>query len=254
MFLRKIITAVPNTLTLCNLISGCLACICAFSFDRTIGHVFGTDINGRQLAWILVGLAAVFDFFDGAAARWLHAPSPLGKELDSLADLVSFGVAPSLLLYNILQVWTGSWWIPFVAVFIPAMGALRLAKFNLDDSQATEFKGLPIPANAIFWIGATAWMQSHATQWMHTHVYWGNLIVCAVVFLVAMLMVSDMRMFSFKLKNFRIGENLFRYILLIAAVIFVATFGVEGFAYTIILYFFLSIANDARRRLASPRP
>ena len=238
MFLRKIITSVPNTLTLCNLVSGCLACICAFSFDSDIEALGG--LNGRQLAWILVGLAAVFDFIDGAAARWLHAPSPLGKELDSLADLVSFGVAPSLLLYNILSVWTGSWWIPFVSLFIPAMGALRLAKFNLDDSQATEFKGLPIPANAIFWIGATAWMQSHAREWMHTHVYWGNLIVSAVIIIVALLMVCDMRMFSLKLKNFRIGDNLLRYILLLAAVAFVSIFGVEGFAYTIILYFLLS--------------
>jgi CDP-diacylglycerol--serine O-phosphatidyltransferase len=238
MFFRRIVTSVPNTLTLCNLVSGCLACICAFSFDHNIDSLWG--LNGRQLAWILVGLAAVFDFFDGAAARWLHAPSPLGKELDSLADLVSFGVAPSLLLYNILSVWTGSWWIPFVALFIPAMGALRLAKFNLDDSQATEFKGLPIPANAIFWIGATAWMQSHAGEWMHTHVYWGNLIVSAVIIVVALLMVCDMRMFSFKLKNFGIGDNLLRYILLIAAVAFVGGFGVEGFAYTIILYFLLS--------------
>lgn len=238
MFLRKIITSVPNTLTLCNLVSGCLACICAFSFDSDIEALGG--LNGRQLAWILVGLAAVFDFFDGAAARWLHAPSPLGKELDSLADLVSFGVTPSLLLYNILSVWTGSWWIPFVSLFIPAMGALRLAKFNLDDSQATEFKGLPIPANAIFWIGATAWMQSHAREWMHTHVYWGNLIVSAVIIIVALLMVCDMRMFSLKLKNFRIGDNLLRYILLLAAVAFVSIFGVEGFAYTIILYFLLS--------------
>ena len=145
-----------------------------------------------------------------------------------------------MLLYNILSVWTGSWWIPFVALFIPAMGALRLAKFNLDDSQATEFKGLPIPANAIFWIGATAWMQSHAGEWMHAHVYWGNLIVSAVIIIVALLMVSDMRMFSLKLKNFRIGDNLLRYILIVAAVAFVAIFGVEGFAYTIILYFLLS--------------
>lgn len=241
MFLRKIITAVPNTLTLCNLISGCLACICSFSFQDNVVTLFGTDINGRQLAWILVGLAAVFDFFDGAAARWLHAPSPLGKELDSLADLVSFGVAPSMLLYNILQVWTGSWWIPFVALFIPAMGALRLAKFNLDDSQATEFKGLPIPANAIFWIGATAWMQSHGVDWMHQHVYWGNVIVAICIVAVALLMVCNMRMFSLKLKNFRIGDNFMRYILIIGAVIFVCSFGVEGFAYTIILYLLLSV-------------
>lgn len=238
--IRRIITSVPNFLTCCNLLSGCLACICAFSFDDTV--LWG--INGRQMAWIMVGVAAVFDFFDGAAARLLHAPSPLGKELDSLADLVSFGVAPSMLLYNILQVWTGSWWVPFVALFIPAMGALRLAKFNLDDSQATEFKGLPIPANAIFWIGATAWMQSHGLEWMHQHVYLGNVLVSAVIIGVALMMVSNMRMFSLKLKNFRIGDNLMRYILLLGAVVFVAGFGVEGFAYTIILYVVLAMIND----------
>lgn len=238
--LRRIITSVPNFLTCCNLLSGCLACICSFSFEDT---VMGS-INGRQMAWILVGLAAVFDFFDGAAARILRAPSPLGKELDSLADLVSFGVAPSLLLYNILQVWTGSWWVPFVALFIPAMGALRLAKFNLDDSQTTEFKGLPIPANAIFWIGATAWMQSHGLEWMHEHVYWGNLICCVVIIGVALLMVSNMRMFSLKLKNFRIGDNFMRYLLLLGAAFFVAFSGVEGFAYTIIFYFVLSVINN----------
>lgn len=246
--LRRIITSVPNFLTCCNLLSGCLACICAFSFNHDIEQLGG--LNGRQLAWILVGLASVFDFFDGAAARWLNAPSPLGKELDSLADLVSFGVAPSLLLYNILQVWTDSWWIPFVALFIPAMGALRLAKFNIDDSQATEFKGLPIPANAIFWIGATAWMQSHAQEWIKSHVYWGNLIVSVVIIGVALMMVMDMRMFSLKLKNFRIGENLFRYLLLIGAAIFVGVFGVEGFAYTIILYFVLSVLALARKKSA----
>lgn len=238
--IRRIITSVPNFLTCCNLLSGCLACICAFSFDDTV--LWG--VNGRQMAWIMVGVAAVFDFFDGAAARLLHAPSPLGKELDSLADLVSFGVAPSMLLYNILQVWTGSWWVPFVALFIPAMGALRLAKFNLDDSQATEFKGLPIPANAIFWIGATAWMQSHGLEWMHQHVYLGNVLASAVIIGVALMMVSNMRMFSLKLKNFRIGDNLMRYILLLGAVVFVASFGVEGFAYTIILYVVLAMIND----------
>ena len=117
-------------------------------------------------------------------------------------------------------------------------------------TQATEFKGLPIPANAIFWIGATAWMQSHAQEWIKSHVYWGNLIVSVVIIGVALMMVMDMRMFSLKLKNFRIGENLFRYLLLIGAAIFVGVFGVEGFAYTIILYFVLSVLALARKKSA----
>ena len=246
--LRKIITSVPNTLTCCNLICGALACIFAFSAYDVFPELCG--LNGRQIVWILIGAAAFFDFFDGAAARMLHAPSPLGKELDSLADLVSFGMAPAMLLYNILMVWSESWWIPYVSLFIPAMGALRLAKFNLDDSQSTIFKGLPIPANAIFWIGATAWMQSHAKEWMAEHLYWGNLIISLAIVLISILMVTDMRMFSLKLKNFRIGENFWRYILLAAAIIFVVGFGVEGFAYTIILYFILSLC--AQKQLGHP--
>ena len=172
----------------------------------------------------------------------LHAPSPLGKELDSLSDLVSFGMAPAMLLYNILVDWSNSVWIPYISLIIPVMGALRLAKFNLDESQSTIFKGLPIPANAIFWVGATAWMGSHA--------YVGNLLMVVIIVGVSLLMVTDLRMFSLKLKNFRIGENLDRYILMIAAVIFVAVFGVEGFAYTIILYFILSMLQFRRNKAA----
>lgn len=246
--LRRIITSVPNTLTCCNLLCGALACIFAFSAYQCFPALCG--LNGRQIVWILIGAAAFFDFFDGAAARMLNAPSPLGKELDSLADLVSFGVAPAMLLYNILVVWSESWWIPYVSLFIPAMGALRLAKFNLDDSQSTTFKGLPIPANAIFWIGATAWMQSHAKEWMASHLYWGNLIISLAIVLISIMMVTDMRMFSLKLKNFRIGENFLRYILIVAAIVFVGGFGVEGFAYTIILYFLLSAC--AQKQLSHP--
>ena len=132
--LRRIITSVPNTLTCMNLLCGALACIFAFSaFDR-----FGA-FRGEQIVWMLIGGAAVFDFFDGAAARLLNAPSPLGKELDSLSDLVSFGMAPAMLLYNILTDWSHSAWIPYISLIIPVMGALRLAKFNLDDSQSTTF-------------------------------------------------------------------------------------------------------------------
>lgn len=236
--IRRIITSVPNALTCCNLLCGALACIFAFSASETFPELWG--LNGRQIVWILIGGAAFFDFFDGAAARMLHAPSPLGKELDSLADLVSFGMAPAMLLYNILLVWSPAWWIPYVSLIIPVMGGLRLAKFNLDDSQSTIFKGLPIPANAIFWVGATAWMQSHAKEWLTEHIYLGNAIISLAIIAVAILMVTDMRMFSLKLKNFRIGDNFLRYLLITAAVIFVALCGVEGFAYTIILYFILS--------------
>ena len=233
--LRRIITSVPNTLTCMNLLCGALACIFAFSaFDR-----FGA-FRGEQIVWMLIGGAAVFDFFDGAAARLLNAPSPLGKELDSLSDLVSFGMAPAMLLYNILTDWSHSAWIPYISLIIPVMGALRLAKFNLDDSQSTTFKGLPIPANAIFWVGATAWMGSHA--------YVGNIAMVIIIVAVALLMVTDMRMFSLKLKNFRIGENLDRYILMVAAVAFVAIFGVEVRLHNNPLFHTLRHAVETQRK------
>jgi CDP-diacylglycerol--serine O-phosphatidyltransferase len=147
-------------------------------------------------------------------------------------------MAPAMLLYNILVDWSNSAWIPYISLIVPVMGALRLAKFNLDSTQSTIFKGLPIPANAIFWIGATAWMGSHA--------YVGNALMVIIIVCVSLLMVTDLRMFSLKLKNFRIGENLERYILIVGAMLFVSLTGVEGFAYTIILYFLLSMLHLKR--------
>lgn len=239
---RRIIKSVPNTLTCCNLLCGALACIFAFSANETFPALWG--LAGREIVWILIGGAALFDFFDGAAARLLHAPSAIGKELDSLADLVSFGVAPAMLLFNTLLPWSQSWWLPYLSLFIPVMGALRLAKFNVDESQATTFKGLPIPANAIFWIGATAWMHSHAGTWMATQPLAANAVIAATIIAVALMMVANMRMFSLKFKNFGLADNFMRYILLAAAVAFTAIFGIAGFACTIILYFILSVCAN----------
>ena len=208
--LRKYI---PNTITCLNLMSGVTACVLSFSYDRSV-YVF----EAYQWAFIFIGLAAVFDFLDGAAARLLHAYSDMGKELDSLADLVSFGLAPALLLYN--------------TMYIVVTGALRLARFNVDTTQSTTFRGLPIPSNAIFWIGFVAWIQ--------THTYPGNVAVAVIVALFASLMVSRMRMFSLKFKNFDWRENFRRYLILVAAVLFVATEGISGFMWTILLYILVS--------------
>ena len=130
-----------------NLFSGCMAVVSAFHFNETIGAM-----QGYEWAFLFIGLATVFDFCDGLSARLLHAYSALGKELDSLSDLVSFGVAPAALVFNLIQSQTGSW-VAFLAFLIAVFGALRLAKFNIDDRQTTSFIGLPIPANAIFWPG-----------------------------------------------------------------------------------------------------
>lgn len=231
--MRKIISCIPNTITLLNLLSGCMALVFAFRHTDVIG-----GLTGLQWAFIMIGAAAVFDFCDGAAARALRAYSALGKELDSLSDLVSFGVAPGVLVLNVMLEHAECAWPCYFALFIPAMGALRLAKFNIDTRQATTFRGLPIPANAIFWIGMCGWTASYG--------YPGTGVMMVLIALVSLAMVSDVRMFSLKFKNFDLRENFLRYVIVIAAVAFVVFYGVSGFAWTILLYVLLSLFSRNR--------
>lgn len=227
--MKRLVSWIPNSITCLNLLSGAIACILAFSANTTLG-----PLTGCQWAFIFIGAAALFDFCDGAAARALKAYSVMGKELDSLCDLVSFGLAPAFLLYNtILDVTAGEANIAaWISLYIPVMGALRLAKFNIDDRQTTSFIGLPIPANAIFWIGMIAWINIHG--------YPGAVAMPAIIILEASLMVSSLPMFSLKFKNFDWRENFRRYVILLAAILFVISEGVPGLLWTIILYIVIS--------------
>ncbi len=231
--IKRIVASIPNTITCLNLLSGAVACILAFHSSAVIG-----SLTGAQWAFIFIGLAAVFDFCDGASARLLHAYSSVGKELDSLADLVSFGLAPSLLLYNAIASFEGADVIclpALASLFIAAMGALRLARFNVDDRQTTEFIGLPIPANALFWIGYIAWMNSHA--------YPGLWVTVLFILALGLMMVSPLHMFSLKFKNFAFKENFLRYLLIASAIIMVAWLGVPGLAWTIVIYILMSAVS-----------
>lgn len=235
--LKKIISNIPNTITCLSLVCGCIAIIISFNYDS----VYCGGLKGYEWAYILIGIAAVCDFLDGAAARALHAYSALGKELDSLSDLVSFGVAPGMLMYNTMQAYAGCGWICFLPVLIPVMGELRLAKFNIDDRQTTSFLGLPIPANAIFWIGACASI--------HRFGYPGDWIMGLLLIVVPLLMVATgIKMFSLKFKNFKLRENIRRYLILLIAIAFVAIGGVSGFAWTIIAYILLSLIPESRAK------
>lgn len=224
---RRIIASIPNTITTLNLLSGCMAIISSFhAYEPMLG------LTGAAWTCIFIGLAAVFDFCDGASARLLKAYSAVGKELDSLADLVSFGVAPAMLMLNIINQYSDHQWLAYAALFIPAMGALRLARFNIDDTQATVFRGLPIPGNAIFWIGAYGWTASYG--------YPGTAATVIAIVAVSLLMVAPMRMFSLKFKNFDIRENFRRYAIIMAAAAFVLIYGLAGLMWTIILYVLIS--------------
>jgi CDP-diacylglycerol--serine O-phosphatidyltransferase len=233
-FLQLIKNNIPNAITCLNLLSGALACIYAFHS----AELFGT-LTGYEVAFIFIGAAAVFDFCDGFAARLLHATSPIGKELDSLSDSISFGLAPAMLVYSMLEASCPNCPVNFLALLIAVFGALRLARFNTDTTQTTTFVGMPIPANAIFWIGFCAWnygLASPLPQWA----------VLIFVVVLSLLMVCPKRMFSLKFKNYSLKDNLFRYLLIVATIVFVLTLGLTGFACAILFYVILSFVTKVK--------
>ncbi len=232
--MNAIVKNIPNSITCLNLLSGCFACIFAFQ---------------GQYDWVAlcIGLSALFDFLDGMAARLLHAYSPLGKELDSLADLISFGLAPGLMVMHLMaynSTFHGmaeyqSWWA-LSALLIPVFSALRLAKFNIDTRQTTSFIGLPVPANALFWIGIC-----QAVLHMASPVC-GYAIV-ALVIIFSLLLVSEIPMFSLKFKNLKWKENYLRYLIIAVAAICLISLGLAGLAATIGLYIVLSLLTARKR-------
>lgn len=232
--MNAIVKNIPNSITCLNLLSGCFACIFAFQ---------------GQYDWVAlcIGLSALFDFLDGMAARLLHAYSPLGKELDSLADLISFGLAPGLMVMHLMaynSTFHGmaeyqSWWA-LSALLIPVFSALRLAKFNIDTRQTTSFIGLPVPANALFWIGicqAVLRMESPVCGY----------VIVALVIIFSLLLVSEIPMFSLKFKNLKWEENYLRYLIIAVAAICLISLGLAGLAATIGLYIVLSLLTARKR-------
>ncbi|MBQ8422754.1 MAG: CDP-diacylglycerol--serine O-phosphatidyltransferase [Coprobacter sp.] len=224
--MKRITSYIPNTITCGNLLSGCMAVIFTFQ-DRF------------DVAALFILLAAICDFLDGLAARVLKAYSPMGKELDSLADLVSFGIAPGMMVWSLLDGFTlFPYWfkeLSYIALLIPVAGALRLAKFNTDTRQTTSFRGLPIPANALFWIGICLF-DNTAT--------WHPLLIPALVVVFSYLMVSELPMFSLKVSSLSWRANKLRYILIAGSLALIAWYGTAGFAGAIVLYILLSIIDD----------
>ncbi len=225
--------SIPNTITCCSLLSGCVAIIFALKGDL-------------QWAAYWIMAAAVFDFCDGLAARTLKAFSPIGKELDSLSDMVSFGVAPGMIVFRLLekacQMTTVAAFIPYLAFVIPVFSALRLAKFNIDERQTTSFIGMPVPAHALFWASIGYALQG-AVPVGHVGFIIG---IVVVAFLLSFLLVAEVPMFSLKVKSLKWKGNECRYLLIIWAVVFVACLGVLGIAGAILLYIALSFFNKGK--------
>jgi len=239
--MRHLIKQIPNLITSLNLISGSLAVI------------FGID---GHLTWagIFICLAAVFDFLDGLAARSLKAYSEVGKQLDSLADLVSFGLAPATILFTLLEFsmfgknfpvheiaakWD-QWLILFSALLMPVFGAVRLAIFNTRYSDKNFFRGLPIPANGLFWASVGLMPEIPQFQGIMDMIYTTNNILLLGIF-TSVMMVITLPMFSLKFSGLNLKENWYRYLFLLAALILLITFNVYGLALSILTYIFLNI-------------
>ena len=218
---------IPNTITCCNLISGCIATYFAFSGDYRTALLF-----------IIIG--AVFDFFDGMVARLLHVSSPIGKELDSLADDITFGFAPSAIIFSYLSHLTSyiSPLIPYLAFIMAAFSALRLAKFNLDERQALGFIGLPTPANALFWGALIGGLQGYDIHF--EGIEW---CIIAGVFISSYLLISEIPMFALKFKTWGWKGNEIKYIFLLTCIPMLFM-GIFGLAAIIAWYVILSAINS----------
>lgn len=230
---------IPNTITCCNLISGCIATLYASQANYSMA-----------LTFIIIG--AVFDFFDGFAARLLHVSSPVGKELDSLADDITFGFAPATIVFSMLQTTLANsacgaescsiaMLLPYAAFIIAAFSALRLAKFNLDERQTTSFIGLPTPANALFWAALSLTLHTHGMLVPST-----TLAACLLVgvLLSSYLLVAEIPMFALKFKSYGWKGNELRFSFIIISALLLVILKWGGFSLIIVLYILTSILNN----------
>jgi CDP-diacylglycerol---serine O-phosphatidyltransferase len=217
---------IPNFLTCCNLFCGCIGIVFVLR-----GGVF----PAAYFVWV----ACVFDFFDGFAARILKVSSPIGKELDSLADMVSFGLLPSMVIYSMLVECNAPQYVPYLAFSIAIFSALRLAIFNLDETQSDSFKGLPTPANALF---ITALPLLTGNMGIVLSEPW---ILCVIAIISSYLLVSGIPLFALKFKNFTWRENKIRFTFLILSVLLLATLKVAAIPLIILFYIILSLGVQA---------
>lgn len=224
----KLTAQVPNLLTLCNLLSGVLGIIWVLEGQVVYGAYF-------------VLISAGFDFFDGFAARLLKVQSSLGKELDSLADVVSFGVLPGILLYALTKAHTEYLWLPYFTLVVPLLSAYRLAKFNLDTRQTDRFIGLPTPANALFlstlpylvlqWPSLATWIYSPA-------------VLIGIAWIFSLMLVAELPLIALKFKDFTFAGNKFRYFLLLFSTASFAVFQLAGIPLIILAYLVLSFLEN----------
>lgn len=224
----KIKAQIPNTLTLLNL---------AFGVAGIIRVIDGHLLEGA----IFVLIAAILDFFDGFVARLLQVQSPMGKELDSLADVVSFGVLPGIILFEMTEQVTDSDWLPFLTLIIPMLSAYRLAKFNLDTRQSDRFIGLPTPANALLISTLPYFFQRFPNL---TFLAESPYFLISLAWGMGLLLIAELPLIALKFKDFSFTHNRYRFILIGLALVGILGFQLAGIPLIILTYIGLSILEN----------
>lgn len=226
---------IPNSITCGNLVCGCLAIVAAFNGDLVISTYW-------------VGLAAVLDFFDGFTARLLNVHSEIGKQLDSLADMVTFGVVPGIIMYHLIlqscaAIGCTNSYSAYIAFLIPVFSALRLAKFNIDTRQTSSFIGVPTPANAIL-ICSLPLIQLFQPEIMGfgvSAIIGNKYFLTIVTLLMSYLMVAELPLFALKFKNFTWNDNKIRYSFLLISLLLLILLKFIAIPLIIFLYIVLSL-------------
>lgn len=224
--------------------SGCGSIVFAFN-----GHL-------ALAAWF-IGLAAIFDFLDGTLARLLNARSPIGLQLDSLADVISFGVAPGFIVFHLIQnsagfhfsLWNDISLVSFAAFLIPAFSALRLAKFNIDDRQTDAFIGLPTPANALFFASLPL-VYLQAANAGHQTIF--NLLqniplLLIITIIFSLLLVAPVPLMAFKFKTYRLSDNLLRYVFILMAIVLFFALKFYAIPLLVIFYVLMSLFSQKQK-------
>jgi CDP-diacylglycerol--serine O-phosphatidyltransferase len=240
----------PCLFTSLGLVAGCISIVLSVSYGNL------------TMACYFILIAAFFDFIDGFTARLVDGVSEFGKQLDSLADVVSFGVAPSMILYRLILLsyvistpdarfdvvnpYTGQQAVMFSTFIIAVFAALRLAKFNLDPGQSKSFRGLPVPANALF-IAGLGFAAESSRSFPGPDILFSKWFLLGVVVVFSFLMVSNIRMFSLKMATYKIKDNLVPYLFLLFSLVFLIIFQLPGLSLVILLYIIMSAVTSLRK-------
>ncbi|MBB5646824.1 CDP-diacylglycerol--serine O-phosphatidyltransferase [Pedobacter cryoconitis] len=219
---------IPNALTCANLFSGCIGVVFAFKGDLNI-------------AAYAVLISGICDFFDGFAARLLHVKSPIGKELDSLADMVSFGFLPGVVMFQLLtQSDFSSPYLPYLGFMMTIFSALRLAKFNIDTRQTEDFIGLNTPMNTLFIVSLPFIQKDYPA------LIGSSVLLVAITVIMSFLLTSEIRIFSLKFSSFKWEPNKIKFIFLILSAILVAFLQFAAVPFVLVLYIALSLLHFRR--------